>query len=188
MSRGVPSLKEIESRSAAELSSWPSARPSSIRRRTRWRACACARVIERQPDHREARRLLGYVPHEGGWARPFAVQTAQGWLCEPPDFRLGARRLGAASRSWRAARAARQAGPEQGSLALRRRGRRPSRQLVTPRGASIPSTLKSRPTSRSPRRSRSAAGSRRFTTCSWLCSPTFSVKTCRWCAASKTRR
>jgi len=30
-------------------------------------------VLERQPDHPEARRLLGYVPYEGGWARPFAV-------------------------------------------------------------------------------------------------------------------
>ena len=31
-------------------------------------------VIVRQPDHSEARRLLGYVPHDGGWATPYAVQ------------------------------------------------------------------------------------------------------------------
>lgn len=32
-------------------------------------------VIERQPDHAEARRLLGYVPHKGGWATPFASKN-----------------------------------------------------------------------------------------------------------------
>ena len=31
-------------------------------------------VLSRQPDHAEARRLLGYVPHEGGWATPYAVR------------------------------------------------------------------------------------------------------------------
>jgi hypothetical protein len=31
-------------------------------------------VLLRQPDHPEARRLLGFVPYEGGWARPFAVR------------------------------------------------------------------------------------------------------------------
>ncbi len=37
-------------------------------------ASICLRaVLERDPDHKEARRLLGYVPHEGGWATPFAV-------------------------------------------------------------------------------------------------------------------
>src|SRR5262249_10112057 len=36
-------------------------------------ASICLReVVERQPDHKEVRRLLGYVPHRGGWARPFA--------------------------------------------------------------------------------------------------------------------
>jgi hypothetical protein len=37
-------------------------------------ASFCLReVIEREPDHAEARRLLGFVPHNGGWATPFAV-------------------------------------------------------------------------------------------------------------------
>src|SRR5262249_6722314 len=37
-------------------------------------ASICLRgVLERDPDHKEARRLLGYVPHDGGWATPFAV-------------------------------------------------------------------------------------------------------------------
>jgi hypothetical protein len=31
-------------------------------------------VLERRPDHPEARRLLGYVPYEGGWATPYAAQ------------------------------------------------------------------------------------------------------------------
>lgn len=35
----------------------------------------CLRAaLARQPDHQEARRLLGYVPHEGGWATPYAVR------------------------------------------------------------------------------------------------------------------
>jgi hypothetical protein len=38
-------------------------------------ADACLRaVIARQPDHPEARRLLGFVPYEGGWATPYAAQ------------------------------------------------------------------------------------------------------------------
>ncbi len=37
-------------------------------------ASVCLRgVLERHPDHKEARRRLGYVPYEGGWATPFAV-------------------------------------------------------------------------------------------------------------------
>jgi hypothetical protein len=38
-------------------------------------AAICLReVLQRQPDHAEVRRLLGYVPFSGGWARPFAVR------------------------------------------------------------------------------------------------------------------
>jgi hypothetical protein len=38
-------------------------------------ADACLRaVLRRDPDHAEARRLLGYVVHDGGWATPFAVE------------------------------------------------------------------------------------------------------------------
>lgn len=41
-------------------------------------ADACLRaVIARQPDHPEARRLLGYVAHEGGWATPYAAQQSR---------------------------------------------------------------------------------------------------------------
>ena len=41
-------------------------------------------VLGRQPDHAEARRLLGYVPHEGGWATPYAVrQLGMGKVLHP---------------------------------------------------------------------------------------------------------
>lgn len=48
-------------------------------------ADSCLRaVIARQPDHPEARRLLGFVPHEGGWATPFAVeQVRKGMTLHP---------------------------------------------------------------------------------------------------------
>jgi hypothetical protein len=48
-------------------------------------ADACLRaVLERQPDYAEARRLLGFVPHDGGWATPFAVkQIGLGMVLHP---------------------------------------------------------------------------------------------------------
>jgi hypothetical protein len=50
-------------------------------------ASACLRdVLDRQPDHREARRLLGYAPHEGGWARPYAIQQLKEGLVNHPTF------------------------------------------------------------------------------------------------------
>lgn len=43
-------------------------------------------VLERQPDHAEARRLMGYVPYQGGWARPFAVQQFRAGYIDHPVF------------------------------------------------------------------------------------------------------
>ena len=41
-------------------------------------------VIARRPGHQEARRLLGYVPHAGGWATPYAVDRLRdGWVAHP---------------------------------------------------------------------------------------------------------
>lgn len=41
-------------------------------------------VLARDPDHAEARRLLGYVPHEGGWATPYALlELRQGKVRHP---------------------------------------------------------------------------------------------------------
>lgn len=49
------------------------------------RADRCLReTLARLPDHAETRRLLGYVPHDGGWARPFAVrQLKDGYVLHP---------------------------------------------------------------------------------------------------------
>ncbi len=41
-------------------------------------------VLERQPDHAEARRLLGFVAFEGGWATPYAAEKrAKGAVLDP---------------------------------------------------------------------------------------------------------
>ncbi|OJW05840.1 MAG: hypothetical protein BGO49_27130 [Planctomycetales bacterium 71-10] len=63
-------------------------------------ATALREAIVRIPDDAEARRLLGYVPHEGGWAKPFAVDQLKagnvshptyGWIPEDwvPHLELG---------------------------------------------------------------------------------------------------
>ncbi len=50
-------------------------------------ASVCLRsVLERQPDHPEARRLLGYVRHGDGWARPFAVRQLNDGKVNHPTF------------------------------------------------------------------------------------------------------
>ena len=50
-------------------------------------AAICLReVLERQPDHPEARRLLGYVPYQGGWVRPFAVRQLKEGNVNHPIF------------------------------------------------------------------------------------------------------
>jgi Protein of unknown function (DUF1570) len=79
-------LRDIESRSAQDLfklaQSAAKTDPPSYAL-----ASLCLRaVIERQPDHREARRLLGFVPHEGGWARPFAIRQLKLGLVSHPTF------------------------------------------------------------------------------------------------------
>jgi hypothetical protein len=41
-------------------------------------------VLDRDPNHAEARRLLGYIPHDGGWATPFAAdQLRAGKVLHP---------------------------------------------------------------------------------------------------------
>jgi hypothetical protein len=50
-------------------------------------ASICLRlVLERQPDHPEARRLLGYVRHGDGWARPFAVRKLKEGNINDPTY------------------------------------------------------------------------------------------------------
>ena len=80
------SLKEIESRSAQELFKLAH-RAAKTDPPSYCLASLCLRaVIERDPDHREARRLLGYVPHERGWASPFAVDQLRKGLVNHPIF------------------------------------------------------------------------------------------------------
>jgi hypothetical protein len=43
-------------------------------------------VLDRDPDNPEARRLLGYVPHQGGWATPHAVQMLREGKVLDPTF------------------------------------------------------------------------------------------------------
>ena len=44
-------------------------------------------VLQRQPNHAEARRLLGFVPHEKtGWATPFATQQLKENKVKDPTF------------------------------------------------------------------------------------------------------
>jgi hypothetical protein len=43
-------------------------------------------VLERKPDQSEARRLLGYVPHQGGWATPFAVDMLKRKKVDHPIY------------------------------------------------------------------------------------------------------
>jgi hypothetical protein len=43
-------------------------------------------AVDRAPDHREARRLIGYVPYQGGWARPFAVSKLASNQVRHPVF------------------------------------------------------------------------------------------------------
>jgi hypothetical protein len=77
-------LDAIQARSAAEL--FALAERAAKAQPPRYAlASVCLRaVLERQPDHPEARRLLGYVPHEGGWAKPFAVrQFRDGYVNQP---------------------------------------------------------------------------------------------------------
>jgi len=50
-------------------------------------ADACLRdVIARAPNQPEARRLLGYIPYEAGWATPFAVSQFRAGLIRDPKF------------------------------------------------------------------------------------------------------
>jgi Protein of unknown function (DUF1570) len=50
-------------------------------------ASVCLRaVLERDPDHKEARRLLGYVPHNRGWATPFALSELKKKNVNHPIF------------------------------------------------------------------------------------------------------
>ena len=43
-------------------------------------------VLDRDPDHAEARRLIGFVPYKGGWATPHAADLLNGGYVPHPTF------------------------------------------------------------------------------------------------------
>jgi hypothetical protein len=49
-------------------------------------ATALREALARLPDHAETRRLLGYVPHDGGWAKPFALGRLKGGNVAHPTY------------------------------------------------------------------------------------------------------
>jgi hypothetical protein len=79
-------LHEIESRLSSELFNLAQRAAKSDPPAYALASHCLRAVLERQPDHREARRLLGYVPHEGGWARPFAVEQLRNGYVSHPIF------------------------------------------------------------------------------------------------------
>ena len=79
-------LERIRRKAAAELFALAQ-RAAAMNPPQYGRAALCLReVLERQPDHAEARRLLGYVPHERGWARPFAVRMLKAGNVNHPVY------------------------------------------------------------------------------------------------------
>ena len=66
-------LRQIRERTASELFALAKKAGTGTTPHYALAAVCLREVLKLQPDHAEARRLLGYVPYEGGWARPFAV-------------------------------------------------------------------------------------------------------------------
>jgi hypothetical protein len=79
-------VERIRSRSASELLALARKAAASNPTQMGLAAMTLRQVLDRQPDHAEARRLLGYVPHEGGWARPFAVSQFKMGNVDDPVF------------------------------------------------------------------------------------------------------
>jgi hypothetical protein len=77
-------VRAVLARSASELFELAQRAAKSVPPRYVLAGECLRAVLERQPDHAEARRLLGYVPYRGGWARPFAVeQFREGYIDHP---------------------------------------------------------------------------------------------------------
>jgi hypothetical protein len=77
-------LEEIQARSAADLFGLAQRAAQSEPPRFGLASQCLRAVLDRQPNDREARRLLGFVPNEGGWAKPFAVgQLQKGYVLHP---------------------------------------------------------------------------------------------------------
>ncbi len=82
--RRDPRLETILARSATEFFELARRAAKAVPPRYALAGQCLRAVVERRPDDPEARRLLGYVPYKGGWARPFAVQQfRKGWIDHP---------------------------------------------------------------------------------------------------------
>ncbi len=81
-----PRLQEILRRSASELFELAKRAARSESPRYALASVCLREVLDRQPEHREARRLLGYVPYQGGWARPYAIQQIKEGFVDHPKF------------------------------------------------------------------------------------------------------
>jgi len=79
-------LREVRARAASELFELAQRAASSESPQYAIASVCLRAILERQPDHKQARRLLGYVPYEGGWARPFAVQQLRKGNMDHPIF------------------------------------------------------------------------------------------------------
>jgi hypothetical protein len=79
-------LNAIQSRAASDLFQLAERAAHTDPPRFAFASVCLRAALEREPDHREARRLLGYVPHEGGWARPFAVRQLRAGFESHPVF------------------------------------------------------------------------------------------------------
>jgi Protein of unknown function (DUF1570) len=81
-----PGAESIRSRAAADL--FEVARKAAHSDSAQYAlASVCLRAaLERNPDHKETRRLLGYLPYAGGWATPFAVSELKKKNVNHPIF------------------------------------------------------------------------------------------------------
>jgi hypothetical protein len=81
-----PGLARVRAKSAAEFLALARRAAASNPPQYAFAGLALREVLDRQPDQPEARRLLGYVPHEGGWARPFVISQLRAGLVNHPVF------------------------------------------------------------------------------------------------------
>lgn len=80
-------LRKLLEKSAGSLASLASRATSEASGKQYALADECLRqVLDRRPNHAEARRLLGYVPHDGGWATPYAVKMLREKRVAHPTF------------------------------------------------------------------------------------------------------
>jgi hypothetical protein len=79
-------LEKVQSRVASELFALAKGAAATNPPHLAQTALCLRAVLQRMPDHSEARRLTGYVPYNGGWARPFAVRQIKAGNVDHPIF------------------------------------------------------------------------------------------------------